>query len=89
MSEAETKPKSPEVIFWHRELPPLRAEVLGEHVIEATSSRVPGTLSHRDELWDLCFDELMVQARNAAEGGSGPARGPLCARASGSGGCQA
>ena len=24
-------------IYWHRELPPLNAELLGEHVLEATS----------------------------------------------------
>ena len=47
-------------IYWHRELPPLSAELMGEHTIEATSSRVPGTMSHRDELWDRCYVELMA-----------------------------
>ena len=50
-------------IYWHRELPPLTAEVMGEHTIEATSARVPGTLAHRDELWDSCYRELMDQTR--------------------------
>ena len=36
-------------VFWHRELPPLEAEPIGEHVVEAVSQRVPGTLAHRDE----------------------------------------
>lgn len=49
-------------IYWHRELPPLRAELIGEHVVEAVSSRVPSTLSHRDEVWDRCYAELMEAA---------------------------
>ena len=46
-------------IYWHRELPPFDAEMIGEHVLEATSSRVQGVLAHRDELWDRAYDELM------------------------------
>jgi len=41
------------IIYWHREMPPLAAELMGEYIVEATSSRVPGTLAHRDELWAL------------------------------------
>jgi hypothetical protein len=55
------------VVYWHRELPPLSAEMMGEHVVEATSMRVPGTLSHRDELWDRCYQDLMVHARSRLE----------------------
>jgi hypothetical protein len=40
------------IIYWHRELPPLDAEVLGEHTVEATSRRVQGTLTHSHDLWD-------------------------------------
>ena len=47
-------------IYWHRELPPLAAELMGEHTIEANSERVPGTIAHRDDLWDRCYQELMV-----------------------------
>lgn len=56
-------------VYWHRELPPLRAELLGEHVIEAVSGRVPSTLAHRDDLWDRCYAELMeaAEARFAQE----------------------
>jgi hypothetical protein len=56
-------------VYWHRELPPLRADVIGEHVVEAVSSRVLGTLAHRDELWDRCYAELMdaAQARLTQE----------------------
>ena len=50
-------------IFWHRDLPPLDAESIGEHTVEATSSRVAGTIAHRDELWTRCEDELMTQTR--------------------------
>jgi hypothetical protein len=51
------------IIYWHRELPPLDAEAIGEHVIEAASGRVPGTLAHRDELWSQCYEDLMAQVR--------------------------
>ena|SRR5215203_5409608 len=50
-------------VFWHRELPPLSAEPLGEHVVEATSKRVKGDLAHRNELWEQCYDDLMAVAR--------------------------
>ena len=36
---------------------------MGEHPVEATSGRVPGTIAHRDELWNRCEDELMAQTR--------------------------
>ena len=51
-------------VYWHRELPPIEAEVMGEHTVEANSQRVPGTLAHRDELWDRCYQELMASAEN-------------------------
>jgi hypothetical protein len=51
------RPDCPRV-YWHRELPPVNAEIMGEHVLEATSERVQGTLAHRDELWDRCYRGL-------------------------------
>jgi len=48
------------VVYWRRELPPLDAEVLGEHTVEATSCRVPHTFGH-DHVWDQCYDDLMAQ----------------------------
>jgi hypothetical protein len=51
------------IIYWHRELPPFEAEAMGEHTVEAASERVPGTLAHRDELWDRCYEDLMAKAR--------------------------
>jgi hypothetical protein len=33
---------------------------MAEHTVEATSGRVPGTIVHRDELWDRCYEELMA-----------------------------
>jgi hypothetical protein len=50
-------------VYWHRELPPLNAEIMGEHVLEATSGRVQGTLAHRDELWDQCYRDLLANTR--------------------------
>ena len=52
------------IVFWHRQLPPLEADLVAEHTVEATSSRVPGTLAHRDDLWDQCYRELMVNAES-------------------------
>jgi hypothetical protein len=57
----------PEVVYWHRQLPPLTAEVLGEHTVEATSAHVPGTIAHRDELWDWCYQDLMNETRRRLE----------------------
>lgn len=51
------------IIYWHRELPPFDAEAMEEHIVEATSGRVPGTLAHRDELWNRCYEDLMAQVR--------------------------
>jgi hypothetical protein len=46
-------------IYWHRQLPPLSAEMMGEHTVEATSNRVHDSLAQRDELWESCYRELM------------------------------
>jgi hypothetical protein len=52
------------IVYWHRELPPLEAELMAEHTVEANSSHVPGTMAHRDELWDQCYQELMATAES-------------------------
>ena len=52
------------IVYWHRDLPPLDAELVAEHTVEASSSRVLGTLAHRDELWDQCYRELMTNTKN-------------------------
>ena len=49
----------PLVVYWQRQLPHFDAEMLGEHVLEATSGRVKSSLAHRDELWDQCYRELL------------------------------
>ena len=59
--------QSAKTVYWHRELPPLDAEVIGEHTIEAVSKRVPSTLVHRDELWAQCYQDLMAQATRRLE----------------------
>lgn len=48
------------IVYWHRELPPLDADLVAEHTIESDSGRVAGTLAHRDALWDQCYRELMA-----------------------------
>lgn len=54
-------------IYWHSELPPLDAQPIDEHNVEATSARVPGTIAQRDELWDRCYEELMAHTRSRLE----------------------
>jgi hypothetical protein len=49
-------------IYWHRDLPPLSAEPMSEHTVEADSGRVVATLAHSDELWDRCYHDLMARA---------------------------
>ena len=51
-------------IYWHRELPPIDAEAVGEHTLEATSRRVPDTIAQRDELWTQCQADLMLHTTN-------------------------
>ena len=58
---------SGKIIYWHREVPPIDAEVIGEHTVQATSKHVPGTIAHRDELWNQCYSDLMVQVRTRLE----------------------
>ena len=53
---------TPRAIYWHRELPPLAATPIAEHVVEAVSGRVPGALSRRDALWTRCHQDLMTHA---------------------------
>ena len=53
----------PKTIYWRRDLPPLDAQLMEEHVVEASSTRVPDTIAHRDELWNRCESELMEDAR--------------------------
>jgi hypothetical protein len=54
---------TPKIVYWHRELPPLEAEIMGEHTLEAASAPIEGTLAHRDELWDRCYQDLMTKTR--------------------------
>lgn len=56
--------KERKVVYWHRELPPLDADLMAEHTLEATSGRVLGTLAHRDEVWDQCYRQLIAAAES-------------------------
>jgi len=55
------------VSYWHRELPPPDADPIGEHTVEAFSQEVRGSLFHRDEVWNACYDDLMASARERLE----------------------
>jgi hypothetical protein len=59
--------RAEKTVFWHRELPPLDAEAIGEHTIEATSGRVSGRISSRDEIWDRCYEQLMAETHRRLE----------------------
>jgi len=49
------------VVYWHRELPPLAAEPLGEYIVEANSVRVIGDFAHDSELWERCYRDVLAQ----------------------------
>jgi len=68
-SSARNPARDRKIVYWHRELPPLDAEPVGEHTLEANSVRVPGTLARRDDLWDQCYQDLMarIESRLAQE----------------------
>ena len=51
-------------IYWHRDLPPLEAEAIGEHVLEAASDHVQGCLLPHDEQWHAGYENLMAHARD-------------------------
>jgi hypothetical protein len=55
------------IVYWHRELPPLPAEAVTEHVLEADSAHIPGTIAHRDELWSICYHDLLTRAQARLE----------------------
>jgi hypothetical protein len=55
--------KDRRVVYWRRALPPIDAEPVAEHIVEATNGRVAGTIARRDELWDQCSREPAVGAR--------------------------
>src|SRR5689334_3086255 len=47
--------------YWQRELPPLDAEPLGAHTVDANSVRVTGRLDRRGDLWDRCYRDLTTR----------------------------
>ena len=55
------------VVYWYRELPPITADVVGEHTLEADSRRVPLAFSRGDEEWGRCYGDLMSCARARLE----------------------
>jgi hypothetical protein len=62
MDQENRKGQPDRVVFWHRELPPVDAEMVGEHVVEASSTRTVGSLARGDAAWERCYDELMADA---------------------------
>jgi hypothetical protein len=44
-------------------LPPVRSEMMHEHVIEAVSDRISGSIERHGELWERCYDALMERTR--------------------------
>ena len=56
-----------QILYWHRELPPLSAEAMGEYILEATSHHLAARFSRADEEWGRCYGDLMTQARSRME----------------------
>jgi hypothetical protein len=52
------------IVYWHRDLPPIEAELVDEHTVEASSGRVSGRIVHPDDLWHRCHGELMAAAES-------------------------
>ena len=50
-------------VYWHRELPPIEADPVAEHTVEADSRRVPGTIAHQDDLWNQCRTDLFAAVK--------------------------
>lgn len=55
------------VVYWHRELPPLDGNVAGEHVVEATSDHVSGSIERHGDSWDACYASLMRHTTERVE----------------------
>jgi len=51
-------------VYWHRDLPPFDAQPMGEHTLEASSPKIPGTIARRDALWDECQRSLTADAEH-------------------------
>jgi hypothetical protein len=47
-------------VYWHRELPPLDSELMGEYELEATTGRITGAPCRATDLWDRVYGELMA-----------------------------
>ena len=58
-----SSPTPHKFVYWHLDLPPLAAEVIGEDTVEATSDRVSTSLSRRDGAWERCYANLIERAR--------------------------
>jgi hypothetical protein len=54
-------------VCWHRELPPLNADVICEDEIEANSDRVRGAIVQHGELWQACYNALMEHTQERLE----------------------
>jgi hypothetical protein len=54
-------------VFWHRDLPPVTADVIGEAMLEADSIHVSGRLADRDRLWDRCLADLKTETERRLE----------------------
>jgi hypothetical protein len=69
MQRSSTAPDK--FVYWHRDLPPLTAEVIGDDTLEATSGRISANPSHGDGVWERCYADLIARAqvRLEQEGG--------------------
>ncbi len=50
-----------QLIYWHRELPPLGDEIADEYVVEARSAEVPDSHIHREAQFEACLPGLKAE----------------------------
>ena len=55
-------PVSPKVVYWRRDLPPLRDESIGEQEVQARSASVALSSVEHDQLWADCYPNLLQAA---------------------------
>jgi hypothetical protein len=57
-----------QIVYWHRDLPPVDAELMAEHTLEATSGRVAESIGQRAGRvlsWALAPTELFTDLRKS------------------------
>ncbi|MBA3538980.1 MAG: hypothetical protein H0T79_05070 [Deltaproteobacteria bacterium] len=54
----------PQLVYWHRDLPPLSEQLEGEHEVTAISDRVQFSYANQNTLWKQCHEQLMAHGED-------------------------